>query len=455
MFKKLLFFMFFSIFTSLHAQETWNFPAISISDENQDAIGAQVVINTNDKAIASWQRSDGSNTIIQTKYSTDGGSSWSSSPANLSASGENAGSSKIAMNISKAVAIWHRYDESNWIIQSKYSTNAGTSWSEATTNLSSVSQNANSPEIAMNNSSKAVAIWRRYNGSNYIIQTKYSTDGGANWNVTATDLSVVGQDSFVPNVVINDSDKAIAIWGRYDGSDFRIQVKYSTDGGANWNASPIDLSALGESVGACQIALNNSNEAIAIWTRYDGSNYIVQTKYSTDAGATWSPSASDLSDAGQDSRRPQIVLNNSSKAIAIWERHSGYNWMVQTKNSSDGGANWSLTATDLSVSGNKSGCPNITLTDSNNAIAIWKRHSGYNWIVQTKDSQDGGSTWNTSATDLSTAGQDGYQPEISINSSGQAVVIWPRFDGFKWVIQTINNLTAAYLESLEEYSQTN
>ena len=134
------------------------------------------------------------------------------------------------MNSSRAVAIWARYDGSNYIIQSKYSTNAGTSWSSSPTNLSLASQNSILPEIAMNSSSKVVTIWRRDNGSNYIIQTKYSTDGGTNWNVTATDLSVVGQDSFIPKVVINDSGKAIAIWARYDGSNFIVQVKYSIDG---------------------------------------------------------------------------------------------------------------------------------------------------------------------------------------------------------------------------------
>ncbi|NGX49828.1 MAG: hypothetical protein K940chlam5_01432, partial [Candidatus Anoxychlamydiales bacterium] len=345
MFKKLLFFMFFSFFTSLYAQETWNFPAISISDETQDAIGAQIAINTNEKAIASWQRFDGSNYIIQTKYSTDGGSSWSPSATNLSASSQDAFSAQIAMNSSRAVAIWARYDGSNYIIQSKYSTNAGTSWNEVSENLSLASQNSILPEIAMNSSSKVVAIWRRDNGSNYIIQTKYSTDGGTNWNVTATDLSVVGQDSFIPKVVINDSGKAIAIWGRYDGSNFIVQIKYSTDGGANWNASPIDLSASGENIGDCQIALNNLDEAIAIWIRYNGSNYIVQTKYSTDGGATWSPSATDLSEVGEDSRQPRIAINNLSKAIAMWERFDGYNLIAQTKNSSDRGDTWSLVAT--------------------------------------------------------------------------------------------------------------
>nr|NGX30458.1 hypothetical protein [Candidatus Anoxychlamydiales bacterium] len=454
-FKKLLFFMFFSFFTSLYAQETWNFPPSSISAETQDALGAQITINANDKAIASWQRFDGSNYIIQTKYSSNGGSSWSSSATNLSSSGQDAGSSRIVMNNTKAVALWQRHDGSNYIIQTKYSSDVGVTWNEVATNLSQAGQSSYLPEITMNSSSKAIAIWKRYNGSNYIIQSKYSTDGGENWNVTATDLSLVGQDSYVPKVVINDSDKAIAIWGRYDGSNFIVQIKYSIDGGTNWNASPIDLSASGENVGDCQIALNNSNEAIAIWTRYDGSNYIVQTKYSTDGGATWSPSASNLSEAGEDSRQSQIAINNLSKAIAIWERFDGNNLIAQTKNSSDSGASWSLVATDLTLPGRKSYNPTITLTDSNDAIAIWKRYSGYCWIIQTKDSSDGGSTWTSSATDLSTAGQDAYQPEISINSSGQAIVIWPRYDGSNWIIQTINNLTAAYLESLRDHSETN
>lgn len=440
MFKKSLIFIFISFLANTFAQENWNYPPISISDANQDAIGSQIAINANDNAIAIWQRYDGSHYIIQTKYSSDGGNTWNTSATDLSQIGQDAGSSHIVLNdSSNAIAIWQRYDGSNYIIQSKYSQDSGVSWSASPTNLSQADQNSSFPNIAMNSSSKAIAVWKRFDGSNYIIQTKYSTDGGVSWSSTPTLLSQAAQDSYIPKIAINDSDNAISIWSGFDGSNFIVQVKYSTSGGVSWNTTPINLSESGENAMACQIALNNSNEAIAIWQRYDGANYIIQAKYSTDGGATWNATATDLSEIDQDGTQPQIAINNLGKAIAIWERFDGNNWIVQTKYSTDSGATWSLSVTDLSLSGRKSWNPNISLTDSDKAIAIWKRYSGYDWIIQTNDSQNAGSTWNATAIDLSTSGQNGYQPEIFMNSSGQAIVIWPRFDDSKWIIQTINN----------------
>ncbi len=439
MFKKILFFMSFLVSVFIYAQEPWNFPPNTISAENQDAILARIAINADNKAIAIWNMYNGSNYIIQTNHSQDAGSSWSLNPTNLSQTDSNAHFANITMNSSDAAAIWQGYDGSNYIIQTKSSQDFGSSWSSSIINLSDSGQNSDAPQIAMNNSSKTIAIWRRFNGSNYIIQTKYSTDGGKTYNSNATNLSAIGLDSYNPKVVINDSNQAIAVWSKYDGLHYIIQAKYSQDGGASWNDTAINLSASNQDAADCQIALNNLNEAIAIWTIYDGSNYIVQTKCSQDGGRNWSATATDLSQSGQNALLGEIALNNFSKAIAIWNRFDGNNWIVQIKSSQDGGISWSLNSTDLSLPGRKSWDPNIFLTDSNVAIAVWKRFSEFDWIVQAKDSQDAGISWNASATDLSASGQNAYDPKISINSTNKAIAIWSRFDGTNWKVQTINN----------------
>ena len=138
--------------------------------------------------------------------------------------------------------------------------------------------------------------------------------------------------------------------------------------------TPVDVSATGGSASEPQIVAAPNNTLTAIWVRDDGSNDIVQTRTSTDAGATWS-SAVDLSATGEDAREPQIVAAPNNTLTAIWRRSNGSDDIVQTRTSTDAGATWS-SAVDLSATGGSAREPQIVAAPNNTLTAIWRRSDG-------------------------------------------------------------------------------
>jgi hypothetical protein len=268
----------------------------------------------------------------------------------LSATGQDAYDSQIvAAPNNTLTAIWYRSDGSNDIIQTSSSTDGGATWSSVV-DLSATGRDAYQPQIAAAPNNTLTAIWYRSDGSNDIIQTSSSTDGGATWS-SVVDLSATGQDAYDSQIAAAPNNTLTAIWYRSDGSNDIIQTSSSTDGGATWS-TPVNLSAAGESAYTPQIAAAPNNTLTAIWYRSDGSNDIIQTSSSTDGGATWSTPVN-LSAAGESAYTPQIVAAPNNTLTAIWYRSDGSRDIIQSS---------SLAPSSSSSTSSDPGVPGIFLT---------------------------------------------------------------------------------------------
>jgi hypothetical protein len=149
--------------------------------------------------------------------------------------------------------------------------NAAPTWL-APDDLSATGQNAESPQVALDSQGDAVAVWRRYDGANYIVQAATRPAGGA-WQ-EPDDLSEAGQNAENPQVAVDSQGDAVAVWRRYDGANYIVQAATRPTGGA-WQ-EPDDLSATGQNAENPQVAVDSQGDAVAVWRRYDGANYIVQ-----------------------------------------------------------------------------------------------------------------------------------------------------------------------------------
>jgi len=165
----------------------WSATATGLSQSGQNAALPQVAMDSTGNAIATWQRSDGSNTIIQTKR-YDG--SWPDEAIDLSESGQNATKSQIAMDSSgNGIATWTRSNGTNTIIQAKRYDVSSDMWSSNATNLSEDGKNADDSQVSMNSLGNGIAVWARADNQtdNTVIQTIFfSTQLSAPTNLTAT-----------------------------------------------------------------------------------------------------------------------------------------------------------------------------------------------------------------------------------------------------------------------------
>jgi hypothetical protein len=298
---------------------TWSAP-VDLSVTGGDASGPQVAVDAQGIATAVWQRS-ASNSIVQSATLRADGT-WSP-PVDLSAAGHDASGSQVAVDAQgNATAIWYGYDGSNLIVQSATQP-AGQPWSTPV-DLSATGQSASDPQVTLDGQGNATAVWHRSNGTNDIVQSATRPTGGP-WSAPV-DLSGAGQNASAPQVALDAQGTATAVWYRYDGSNNIVQSATRPAGGP-WSV-PVDLSGAGQNASAPHVALDAQGSATAVWYRYDGSNNIVQSARRP-AGGPWSAPV-DRSGAGQSVQGPQVAVDGQGSATAVWSRSNGSNYIVQS-----------------------------------------------------------------------------------------------------------------------------
>ena len=217
---------------------TWS-AVQDLSAAGQGADYAQIALSSDGtRATAVWRRSNGTNTIVQSASATisAGTATWNA-VTDLSAAGGDAAIPQIALSSdgTRATTVWYRSNGTNNIAQSASATiSAGTATWGAVANLSAVGEDANDPQVALSSDgTRATAVWYRSNGTNIIVQSASATisAGTATWRAV-TDLSAAGGDAAIPQIALSsDGTQALAIWRRYNGTNEIVQSSGGGGGG--------------------------------------------------------------------------------------------------------------------------------------------------------------------------------------------------------------------------------
>ena len=290
---------------------------------------------------------------------------------------------------------------------------AAPAW-RAATDVSVGGQDADDPRVAVDARGNAIAVWRRSNGPNFIVQGAVRAAGGA-WQAPV-DLSLAGQNAYGPQVAVDAQGNATAVWARYNGTDFIVQGAVRAAGGS-WQ-TPVDLSAAGQTAGGPQVAVDTQGNATAVWARSDGANSIVQGAVRAAGGAWQTPV--DLSLAGQTAYGPQVAVDAQGHATAVWVRFDGTDFIAQGAVRTAGGT-WQ-TPVDLSAVGQTADQPQVAVDVQGNATAVWVLSDDMSHIVQGATRAAGG-TWQT-PVDLSAAGRGAFLPQVAVDAHGNATAVW-------------------------------
>lgn len=381
-------------------------PYVTISTTSSDE--SQIGIDDAGTATAIWRQFDGSNTNIQTAMLPEGGS-WSS-PVTISSTPGNillANPQIAVMPDGRAVAIWW---EPNGVTASVKAATFDGSWS-APVDVSVPSSDiltAGFPQVAINASGYAVAVWIRSGGVNIQVLQSSTLQFGGSWS-TPVDLD----SSFflsVPQVAIDAVGNAVAVW--VNGTTIR---EATLPFGGSWS-SPTNLSAIGNA-GSPEVEMNPSGYAVATWNRLNGFSFVIEGA-TLQFGSTWS---APVVISGPDSLFPDVAVDLAGNAIAVWSQTTdsviqssylpfGGSWSTPPLNVSEPGA---LTAFDAQVDFDAFG----------NAYATWDRNEGTGGVVQASSLPFQGSSWSTPCN-LSVVGEDSFVPQIAVAPSGYAVVDW-------------------------------
>src|ERR1700733_10528079 len=169
-----------------------------------------------------------------------------------------------------------------------------------------------------------------------------------------------------------------------------------------------------------QIGIDASGNTVGIWQEFDGTNTNVQAATLPKGGIWSSPVTISSAPGNNNQANPQVAVNPSGYAVAVWEELNGTS-VVRASTMQFGGS-WSAPI-DISLPGSDSSqIPQVAVDPAGNAVAVWARNNGSFTIMQAA-TLPFASAWST-PVDISPTNKDSFSPQVGVDSSGNAVAIW-------------------------------
>jgi len=247
-----------------------------------------------------------------------------------------------------------------------------------------------------------------------VVRVAKSTDFGASWTTVIANQTQAGVDKDV--LVVNGRDVYVAYYHSQTA-----WVSSSHDGGRTFTSAKIDTNGqFGVSL-AGGGAIDDVGNAHFSWVGYkrDGQGkgpVNIYVTRSTDGGATWTPTALDLSGAppdcssylcGRDYLGPSSAMASDAtgQLYVVWNAGTVDQGpeRIWLSTSSDRGQTWSTKAqVSLAPTGVDHAFPTIVAGASRDVRVAWMdQRQTPHWNVYYRTSADGGTTW-SSETTLST-----------------------------------------------------
>jgi len=287
--------------------------------------------------------------------------------------------------------------------------------------LSEPYQNAEEPQVAIDNNGNGLAVWERFDGANFRIQARTRSASGVLGSVQ--DLSAAGQSAFSPQVAVNGNGNALVVWTRFNGLCQCDKIQARTLSSAGVLGAVQDLSAGGQNAEVPQVGIDANGNALAVWQRFDGTNDRVQARTRSSAGVLGAVQT--LSDAGRNAFSPQVAVNAAGAGLVDWTRFDGLNDRIQARTLSASGVLGSVQ--DLSAALQDAEEPQVAIDAGGNALAVWERFDGANFLIEARTLSAAGVLG--SVLTLSAAGQPAFSPQVAVNGNGNGLVDWTRFNG--------------------------
>jgi hypothetical protein len=392
---------------------------VTLSTNGAASEQAVAVDSLSGSATVVWRASDGANYRVQERsVAANGtlGSSQSVSPAGLDAD-----KPQVAVDPStgQAEVVWIGFDGANWRVEASSVAADGTLGTVKT--LSAAGESADGPEVSVDPSNgTAIVVWSRFDGTIYRLQARTVAANGT-LGATKT-LSAAGESAAFGEAAIDPTTgQATVVWQRFDGSNLRVQERSLAENGTLGTTKT--LSAAGEGGQVPRAAVDpTSGTAIVVWYRYDGSDYRVQAR--TVAADGTLGTVKNLSGAGENAQFPQVAIDpTTGQATVAWQRNdTAGNLRIQSRSITTTGTLG--TTKTLSTATDDAENPQLAVDPSSGqAVVVWQRYDGSHWRTQAR-TVAANATLGTVQT-LSAAGNDATMPEVALDpSTGNATAVW-------------------------------
>ena len=404
----------------------WNFlttdgrwSTASVIENTDRAKFPQIAVDDSGNAIVVWQLYKSPYHIYSKHYDV-GSDSWLE-PELVENNWTMAERPKVAMDGSgNAVVVWvqKNIDDIKRIYSNYYDASSG-SWSGVKL-LPQPLSSAEFSQVAMDGNGNAVTVWQQYDGSYYSIYSSHYYASSGVWSAISVLERNAGHAQF-PQVAMNDSGKAVAVWQQRDGSYYSIYSNHYDVNSSRWStAVVIENNDTGSAMNP-HVAVDGSGNAIAVWKQHDGTrNNIWSNRYDAGSG-TWS-TASLIEDSMNDTEGPQVAMDASGNAVVVWQQDDGTRHNIWSNRYDASSGSWS-TASLIENSTNDAEGPQVAIDASGNAVVVWQQDDGTRNNIWSNRYDASSGSW-LGATLIETNMTSANNPQIAVDGMGNGVSVW-------------------------------
>ncbi len=396
----------------------WQVPSLLEFSSAGDAGAPRVVVDTNGNATAVWRQSDGTRyNLWANRYVP--GTGWGEAQLIETDDAGSAWLADVAVDASgTVVAVWYQFDGTRYNVWANHYV-PGFGWSMAEV-IENASGSATDPQVAVDDSGNAVAVWSQVDGGVYSIYANRYVSG-TGWGTAQLIETDDSGDARYPQVAMDDNGNAVVVWQQSDGTRYNIWSNRYVQGTGWGTAQLIETDNAGDAY-VPQVAVDGSGNAVAVWYQFDGSNYHIRAnRFVPDTG--WGSVELIETDDAANALDPQVAMDTGGNAVVVWRQSDGTRYNIWS-NRYVPGAGWG-TAELIETDNNPNvRPPQIAMNGDGQVVAVWDRY-GRAWFNRYVP----GLGWGTAQRIETGADGSVAYPRVALDSNGNAVVVWEENDG--------------------------
>jgi phage terminase large subunit-like protein len=373
----------FAVYSRRFAPDGTRGPVVLLSAAGEDALSPQVAVAPDGTATVVWVRSDGRYFLVQARRIGPTGVVGAKTE-NLSLSSGDSFEPQLAVaRDGAATVVWKQFDGTNYSIRERRIASNGVPAGTQAYTISAAGQNAVEPQVAVSAAGTATAVWSRYDGSSLVVQMSRLAQSGA--PSTPVNLSPIGRAALEPQIAIRSDGIAAVAWVRYDGANFVVQGRRIAANGLPGQGTS-SLSAPGRSAAEPQVAMGPDGAATYVWSRMDGVSFVIQERRLSPTGVP-ERTTRVLSAVGRDAVEPRVAIAPGGQGTVAWSRFDGSNFVVEERRLRPDGVASDPSSYRVSAPGRSAGAADLAFAGTGVLTTVWRRFNGAVDTIQRSKSE--------------------------------------------------------------------
>ena len=292
------------------------------------------------------------------------------------------------------------------------------------------------PSVAVDREGNAVGAWRqepRIADQLGVSVWSNRYTAGSDWHGAARLHSLGGEDASNYQVAMDSDANAIVIWQQSSGTcdDHpceSIWGNYSTSDGDWGTAELIEYDNRGHA-GEPRVAMDSDGNAIAVWHQSDGTRVSIWANRFTPSQG-WESARHIGSDDQSEARMPDVAMDPDGNAIVVWEQSDDVRVSIWANRFTRVGGWDDAEPIETNDDGDATN-PRLGMDANGHAITVWNQFNGTTVDVWSNHYTPG-NDWGTAELIERNDDGDALRPRVAVSASGDAVAVWPQFDGFRY-----------------------